>query len=161
MNNDQKIQQLERQVAELLQWKEEKTRQQIKYPLDEASVRILNKHFILFDSYLYFLSASGDELPNILIKHDGVTDLISVYRNMKVFIADPTTDVITSMNHGFVDGQTVALYTTDTLPNPLSDLITYYVKNSTSNTLQLSLTLGGAVINITDIGTGIHYMTIL
>lgn len=43
MNNEQKIQQLERQVQELLAWKEQKTRQQISYPLDQQSKEIANR----------------------------------------------------------------------------------------------------------------------
>jgi len=47
MNNEEKIQQLERQVQELLAWKEAKTRQQLSYPLDSQSVNVISeKKFI-------------------------------------------------------------------------------------------------------------------
>lgn len=43
MNNEQRIQQLERQVQGLLVWKEQKTRQQLTYPLDQQSKDITNR----------------------------------------------------------------------------------------------------------------------
>lgn len=72
------------------------------------------------------------------------------------FTADAETDDITSTAHGMKDGQQVRLVTTDTLPAGLAVETTYYVVNASTDVFQLSATLGGAAINITDAGTGTH-----
>ncbi len=43
MNNEQRIQQLENQVKELLAWKEARMRQQLTFPLDKISQDIVHK----------------------------------------------------------------------------------------------------------------------
>ena len=40
------IQQLKVQIANLMKWKDEKSRQQLRYPIDQESKRILYKPFI-------------------------------------------------------------------------------------------------------------------
>jgi hypothetical protein len=42
MTPEQRIAQLEAQVAELMKWKEERTARQLVFPLDETSVKALN-----------------------------------------------------------------------------------------------------------------------
>ena len=66
------------------------------------------------------------------------------------------TDIITSAGHGLLNGTTVILTTTTTLPAGLSLSTTYYVISATADTFSLSATLGGSAINITDTGTGTH-----
>lgn len=72
------------------------------------------------------------------------------------FTADDTTDVITATAHGLSDGQAVVLKTTTTLPAGLATSTIYYVRDSTTNTLKLAATSGGAAIDITSTGTGTH-----
>lgn len=50
----------------------------------------------------------------------------------------------------------VTLGTTGALPAGLSTGVTYYIINSTSSSVQLSLTVGGAAIVTSDSGTGVH-----
>lgn len=64
---------------------------------------------------------------------------------------DSTTDVITVTGHGWSDNQTVRVYYF-LAPTGLGYNTTYYVRNSTANTFQLSATSGGAAINMTDNG---------
>lgn len=73
-----------------------------------------------------------------------------------VFTADDATDIITSSMHGLSNGDVVFLRSSTTLPAGLSADTAYYVISSTTNTFQLSATLGGSAINITDTGTGTH-----
>lgn len=72
------------------------------------------------------------------------------------FTADDTTDTITSAGHGLSDDRAVRLFTDGVLPGGLSVGTTYYVINATADTFQLSATLGGSAIDITDTGTGAH-----
>jgi len=65
---------------------------------------------------------------------------------------------LTSGDNPFQNGYPVAVRTSDTLPAPLDANTVYYVVNRTSTTLQLSLTPGGSAINLTDDGTGLHYL---
>jgi hypothetical protein len=67
-----------------------------------------------------------------------------------------TTDVITSAGHGLTEGQPVVLETTGTLPaGPAADT-TYYWRYIDVNTGKLSLTVGGAFVDITATGIGTH-----
>jgi hypothetical protein len=57
----------------------------------------------------------------------------------------------------FQDGQRVRVYSTTTTPAGLTGNNPYYVINSDGRgRFQLSSTLGGSAINITDAGTGVH-----
>lgn len=66
------------------------------------------------------------------------------------------TDTITITAHGFVNNQPVKFSSTGTLPSPLNSTDFFYIVGATANTFQLSTTEGGAVLNITTTGTGIH-----
>ena len=78
------------------------------------------------------------------------------------FTANPSTDVLTSVGHGMANGMCVSLSHDQqpaTLPGGLSTGTDYFVISATANTFQLSLTDGGAAVDITDSGTGIHTAT--
>lgn len=67
---------------------------------------------------------------------------------------DDTLDTITITAHGLVDEQgPVYLTTADTLPAGLSEDTPYWVVFVDDDTISLSATQGGAVIDITDSGT--------
>lgn len=84
------------------------------------------------------------------------TFAIKAYRNARTFTADATTDVLTSATHGFQNGQAVLVSSTGSLPAGLSAESTYYIVNKNAGDLQLSTTVGGAAVDITDAGTGTH-----
>ncbi len=66
------------------------------------------------------------------------------------------SDTITATAHGFENGDPVRLDTSGTLPAPLQAGVTYYVINKTDDTFELSASVGGIAVNITDTGTGTH-----
>lgn len=66
------------------------------------------------------------------------------------------TDIITIASHGLTDGDLVIVESSDTAPAPLDVGEDYYVVGVAGNDFQLSLTSGGAAIDITDIGVGTH-----
>lgn len=66
------------------------------------------------------------------------------------------TNTITSAGHGLSDGDVLLLTTSNTLPAGLSTATPYFVINSATDTFELSLTSGGAAVDITDTGTGTH-----
>jgi hypothetical protein len=63
------------------------------------------------------------------------------------------SDDITIVSHGLEDDDTVK-FTGASLPSPLLADTYYFVVNSTTNTFQVSNTLGGAPINFTTTGSG-------
>lgn len=72
---------------------------------------------------------------------------------------DFTTGTITALNHDLVNNDRVLLSSDKMLPTPLAANTFYYVVGATSNTIQLSATLGGPPIVITYNGEGSHYIS--
>jgi hypothetical protein len=71
-------------------------------------------------------------------------------------VPDIANDTLEAPSHGFSNGNTVVLWAVPgaPLPVPLAEGTIYYVINVTADDLQLSLTSGGAAINITVVGSG-------
>lgn len=68
-----------------------------------------------------------------------------------------TNNTIGETAHGMLNGQLVKLRTTGTLPTPLGVDTIYYVVEKADDTFKLSLTSGGAAIDITSAaGGGTH-----
>lgn len=72
------------------------------------------------------------------------------------FTADDSTDVLTITGHNYKDGDKFQVSTAGTLPAGLAADTDYFVISATANTIQVSATKGGAAIDITDTGTGVH-----
>ena len=79
----------------------------------------------------------------------------SVDASTNVFTAN-VSDVITFTTYTPVLNDVLYVSTTSALPNPLVINTKYYVITPAGSTCELSLTLGGAAINITTTGTGIQ-----
>lgn len=82
---------------------------------------------------------------------EGATDL------GRGFTVDTDDETIELVGHGFMDGDKVTFTATGTspaLPSPLDAGTTYYVVNATSADFQVSLTEGGAAVNLTTAGSG-------
>ena len=67
-----------------------------------------------------------------------------------------TDDKIDLTAHGLDNGEVVHFSTTGTLPAGLSLNTKYFVINKTANDFEVSLTSGGAAVDITDDGSGTH-----
>lgn len=89
------------------------------------------------------------ELEVLLTRHRAVT-----------FTANAGTEVLTSAAHLIADGALVRLTSTGTLPGGLSAGVDYFTRDTTSGTLKLSATQGGAVVDITSAGSGTHTLTV-
>lgn len=124
-------------------------------------------------SYISSL-ASGDLLTAALLYTTGIRNLVDrtrwaghrlrkLYQEAITFTADASLDTCSAADHLLLDGTTVLLTTTGTLPAGLSGATTYFIisADSDAGTFQLSLTVGGAAINITDAGTGAHAVTVV
>lgn len=78
-----------------------------------------------------------------------------------VKVGDVTTDFATDDKigltaHGLTNNDSVHFTSTGTLPAGLNINTQYFVINATANDFEVSLTKGGAAVNITDDGTGTH-----
>lgn len=71
-------------------------------------------------------------------------------------VPDIANDILEAPSHGFTNGQTVVVWAVPgaSLPAPLVEGTIYFVITATTDDLQLSLTSGGAAINITAVGSG-------
>jgi hypothetical protein len=79
----------------------------------------------------------------------------SVDASTNIFTAN-VSDVITFTTYTPVLDDVLYVSTTSALPNPLVINTKYYVITPAGSTCELSLTIGGAAINITTTGTGIQ-----
>lgn len=166
---EEEILQLEKRVAELTSWKEEKMRERLTYPLDYSSKNTLSKFSSLFNSPL--INPTGRTFPTYL---NVITDLTAygievtlndqkrvllIMLNLKAFTADAASDVITdsSGNHNLDNGNGVAFTTEGVLPAGLNKTTVYYVINRTGTTFKVSISIGGSAVNITDAGSGNHF----
>lgn len=78
-----------------------------------------------------------------------------------LFSALASSDAFNATGHGLVDGAKVAFCIAPgvTLPTGITAWTSYYVVNATENTFQVSLTEGGAAVNLTTDGGG-RYITV-
>lgn len=114
--------------------------------ITDTEIYQVNGHRKLF--YTYQATGGG----NI-----GIMELPGTYTD--TFTADTSLDTIAlSSNNWFYDGMALTFTTTGTLPSPLAINTTYYAVNSSNpgSYCQLSATPGGAVIDITTNGGGVH-----
>lgn len=70
-----------------------------------------------------------------------------------------TNDQVFSVAHGLADGDRVMLFNVfaESLPTGLTEGTIYFVVNSAANTFKVSLTSGGAAVDITAVGGGEGY----
>ena len=71
--------------------------------------------------------------------------------------ASASTDIFTSAGHGLADGTLISIFpstTSDVLPTPFDAAVTYYVRDTATDTFKLAATSGGSAINLTSDGTG-------
>lgn len=104
--------------------------------------------------------------PNQLVSDDQAAVLTSITEAtsaiQKNLLANSTyvqvepTNTITITDHGFADGNKLVFSSTDELPEGISSGDTYYVVNATTDTFQISTSVGGSAVSIISVGSGIH-----
>lgn len=159
---------LENRIKKLEQWKEDRTRQQIVFPLDYQSQNILNKYYLSVIANLFNTSVSGQQFRKILVQQDSKVNLISVASQFMTYTANAAADtltlgadLITGQQGTLSDDQFVVLYTPTpgTPPGGLDNAGGYFVVGSTGSVIQLATVPGGAALNITSAGTGTQYIS--
>jgi hypothetical protein len=89
----------------------------------------------------YIIPIRGDP-----IRFDGASGIVT----------DINTEFINILDHKLVNDETVIYSSSGTVMPGLTNGTTYYVKVISDFIIQLSLTSGGAAVNITGLGTGTH-----
>lgn len=74
---------------------------------------------------------------------------LTEWQKDEAFTVDVGTDIFTSAAHGLFNNDTIVFRSTGTLPAPLTAGTIYYVIDSTLDTFRVSLTQGGAAVDIT------------
>lgn len=75
------------------------------------------------------------------------------------FTVNYTSDVITAVNHPYVDGDVIRVSVSGgSLPVGLNINTDYYVRDVSGNTLKLSATSGGAAVDISSAGVGQFFL---
>ena len=149
---------LENRIKELEKWKEEKTVQQIAFPLDTESRRILSNYFMSLSATVRTIGGAGGNEFIYYTGQQGDKDFQVSINTFIPYTVNTTNDTISVQKIAFENDTQVYVSTSDTPPTPLDTVTNYYIINSTGLTFQLSLTSGGAAINITDTGVGSQYI---
>lgn len=108
------------------------------------------------DSYLFSLGATSNAVFDGPAP-EAFEDFEQVFP-LRTFEPDVALDTLTSTAHGFVTDQALTLVVEGTLPAPLLTSVTYYARSVTANTLKLSLSAGGAAIDLLDTGSGVRQL---
>jgi len=85
-----------------------------------------------------------------------IRNLNPIEAELPFTIANASTDVLFSSNHGLENGDLITVESSDTLPQGLAEETVYKVASSSSNSFQLTPSNSTTVINILDSGTGTH-----
>lgn len=126
----------------------------------EVQNAFIKRGFMKFDSNLTFYGGTkGMAFYYIFTEFENQKALFSITpsTDFKIFSVNTSTEICTSLNHGFADGKQLLLYSTDTLPGGLDAAgVSFWVMNTTTDTFKLSSD-GTNVSNITSNGVGTHY----
>lgn len=156
----EELEDLKRRVGELENWKKQRTDQQLTFPLDAASKDILANDFLrLVGEVRYEAGAGGN--PFVFWLGDFGGNVVGLNPpDLVLFSVDPSTDILSTAGwEKFFDGESVSFIvsTGDTLPTPLTTTGTYTV--TASGLREFKVASGGSVINITDTGSGVYFVT--
>lgn len=163
MSDLETLQTLKRDMTELMSWKSERQKEQIKFPLDVGSYRTVRKDTYHCVNFNEFLSVPPETQG---LRSFGIETLINnklhvVYATIPTFpfSANPANDTLTSLNgaHNLRQNDLLTFDTTGLLPDPISFSQGYYVINPNGDTFQISSDPDGTIIDILDAGTGSHY----
>jgi hypothetical protein len=139
----QRVENLSQQVGDLMQWRQERMRQQITSPLDFESIRAIGKYFLQFVDTFDTLSISGIEFPYAFITSvNDIKYFLQALPNFSIYSVNPATDLFFVSANPFVNGDAVTLYTNQVAPTPLViGSVSYFISNVSGNQFNLSSTL--------------------
>lgn len=152
---------LEKRIKALEDWKKQRETQQIVYPLDFQSQKILGNYFMHIIGDITTVGGAGG---NTFVSYLGQQGPFEFTVDANIYIPYTVTSLadnqVTVAYGNFEDDEAVSVITSDTAPAPLVAGIVYYVINSTGQTFKLTTVQGdsGSIVDITDTGTGKQYI---
>jgi len=153
------ITQLKQQVQEL-QKKVDDLYSTAGFP-EEILRTLKQKGFMRVSKALESFGQSGAEFDNFFVDYLQKTTVIAGIPSSRYiqFTVDSVSSNTLKIPIGsdMNNAQVVAL-SSDELPAPLTAANIYYIKNATGTTVELAGTPGGTTIDITDIGSGTHFL---
>ena len=162
-DSNTKIKDLERQIEALTKKVDDFTNptsipdQFLKTLSDKGFVRITETLPVSFTTtdgydskYLYMFSTIEDK--QFVFFNINAKDFTKI-RSISI-----SGDEFTANTEGFGLNDPFTFWSTDTSPSPLVNGGTYYTRDITSTSFKLSSSVGGAAINITDIGSGTQFL---
>lgn len=151
-----------KQLADLVAWKKARETQQLTLPLDPKSLAILSEQFMRIISTVRTEGGVAQNIFTTYIGQQGNIEFEVYPVSLVSYTVDISTNYLrTSGYTKFWDDQPVVVDTDEggVPPSPLSELATYYVRDSLDgHEFKLAATVGGAAINITDIGSGRQFI---
>lgn len=133
----------------------------IKYYDAEGALQTLSSEaYRVYSHGRYAQVEVIDTWPTTYCRQDAVQVEYVIGHATLVEDSSADDDTITVTNHPFADGERVVVYkaTDGALPAGLTERKIYYIVNAAEDTVQLSLTEGGAAVDITQAGTGQWYI---
>lgn len=98
------------------------------------------------------------------LSYSATITMKALYRNLSyartIGYVDASADALYIEAHNLAVNDVVQFTTTGTLPAGISLATDYYIKTSSTGSVTISATLGGATLNITGTGTGTHTITL-
>jgi len=157
------ITQLEKRIKDLEKWKEERTRQQLSFPLDIQSINILNQNFMRITRQVNIETVGASS--HTFIYYTGTQGNFNFEVGANTFIpytVNTTNNKLTVTNLPFDDDLQVYFSTSDTAPSPIdtSGTTDYFIINSTGLTFEITTVQGsvGDIVDITTDGVGSQYI---
>ena len=176
-----KYTQLENRIAELEKWKADRMRQQLVFPLDEQSLNVIREFFMYITTAVEYDAGVGSNHFKTYFGKQGTKKVTnSSYPDstlgaeidfeigpisLVTYTVNVSTNYVTTQqvsgNVKFFDGTEVVLISEGTAPAPLSTGLgtSYFVRDSDGYEFKLAATLGGAAIDITDVGSGRQFIS--
>jgi hypothetical protein len=130
-------------------------RELFELAVNDSQLRLKKTLTILCGIELAIFRSNTKASWTFVIEH-GTASKVESPEGTGVTFTAATDNTITATGHTYQDGAPVKASTSGTLPTPLVAGTQYYVRDAAANTLKLSLTPGGAVVDITNTGSGTH-----
>lgn len=159
---EQELLQLESRLQTLKDWKNKRIAERLSFPIDPTSRTILNKDKLVFTgkTKMDITGITTDLLCVALgVRIDNEKRYLFASSPLYEFTTNFTTNVITYTggHHNLNNGDSIAMTTTNTLPDGLDTITEYFIIERTATTFKVSETSGGSAVDIIDNGTGSHY----
>lgn len=130
----------------------------LRYTLSDGSISTIPSAHYIVDPYSSpgrVLLDEDDDWPTDELEPGPAVALRFIAGYATPISASAIGDLVTASGRTFADGDVVQFTNSGgALPTPLAERTDYYVQEKSGSSFKLAATAGGAVINLSDVGTG-------